>query len=920
MKDYLQEKSDSGTQIVSILRSIQPKSNERPDSSNLTRFESSILSARREHPEIVILSGISWIISTEDYSFDLTILFPETPEEFDKQRQFEVFVGTLKLETDTLESVKKALSWLEKNAVDDDLRPVVISHSSRWLGESATEIVIPVAALMRVSEQVIGFPVFPAEDKGFTLQAPSLETLNSREEAWNQLLKRGVNILAATSSSQTTTDTPSLLTETWLQTNDPTPNGVLSALHSGAFYSGRGGIATELDFSVAINGVQQTVTPGESITVPAETRMTVSFTCKIPEQDMTGESNWLDSLELVCISESGVETLVENTIQLGDANHQWALNTPNGGIVIRACARRSVDGGEDFIVYTNPIRIESSPAWSNPPSLHFFTQIQSWSLLYWAIGPTVLMAIILFWIYKPNVSLPQKAQHERNLHTIHTHSKTPKFRSKEKGNATGVDGSVDWAPPRTVPEDQSPPSQKTHSCTTKLPDPKYLRFFKHLNVLHSNLGSMKMIWKTSAATIFAASVILGVWYSYEKVHTSTFEVGPPIQNEEPLIFPENLKSRPTVGIHDFEFIGGWRVPTATQPEWKTLAFSNGGLAVRLHEGTFKFYLTHHNHLGGPIQELISNGPQSAPHLPPTSWPLLEEGNFLGDLYSPARVANSDKTPPTCTAAFWDKENELLLTSGRALYAAPPPGGPFVCTANIANPDKVVADGPFPLKGATAQVFGGGFCDIPDWFADEYLGGKNLGVGFGGYCSGQGSTHGPSLLASSRDYNHVSMPTVTLLKYASLGSKNSALRERRPPDYSNARGVWSIDPDGPVGFWATDRVVAGPVWIDTPTKQGLCYWSLQGLGSLEYKRQNSTFGSPEVVRLYTYSPSELSKVASGELPPHAPRGKFEDWKNEIPGSVWGACWHHSSQTLFLLYKHSYRNGEETLPVIAAFKIR
>ncbi|WP_197441810.1 VanZ family protein [Thalassoglobus polymorphus] len=443
MNGYLQERSDSGTQVVSILRPIQLKSNEHLNNSDLARFESSILSARREHPEIVILSGISWNISSDEYSFDLTILFPETPEEFDNQRQFEKFVGTLEFETNTLESVKKTLSWLEKNAVHNGLRPVVISHSYRWLGESASEIVIPVAALMRVSELVLGFPIFPAQDRGFTPQVPSLDTLNSREESWNQLLKRDLNVLAAISSSQTTTDPPTPLTETWIQTSEPTSNGVLLALHSGDFYSGQGGIATELDFSVAINGLEQAVPSGGAITVPAETLLTVSFACKIPEQDLTGEPNWLDSIELVCISESGVETLVENTIQLGNANHQWDLKTPNGGVVVRACARRSVDGGEDYLVYTNPIFIKSEftpEPWSASKSLASVSALQIFGFL----GSVIAAATIFFVLSK--VSHRAKEGRSRRIEIA---SKLPALADQPE---------ADWTPPT----EETSPQIKPH--------------------------------------------------------------------------------------------------------------------------------------------------------------------------------------------------------------------------------------------------------------------------------------------------------------------------------------------------------------------------------------------------------------------------------------------------------------------------
>jgi hypothetical protein len=360
---------------------------------------------------------------------------------------------------------------------------------------------------------------------------------------------------------------------------------------------------------------------------------------------------------------------------------------------------------------------------------------------------------------------------------------------------------------------------------------------------------------------------------------------------------------------DFELMGGWRVPPATrQPNYHTLAWGNGGLAVRVDGAALRFYTTHHNHLGGPIQGLVTTERPGAAKTPVTAWPLLQVGEHLGDLYRAVRESHPDTAQPECTGVFFD--GARVITTGRAAYAVPPPEGPFLCVDGHA----------YGVQAGSPQLLGGGLCDIPQWFADRFLEGRSLGVGLGGYCSGQGSSTGPSLYACARALSE-STPAKPLLRFGTLGTTDATLRERRPPDYHNAANVWSLDPDGETGYWAADRVLAGPVWIETEQKAGVCYWALQGCGKLEYTRQTETFGETAKIRLYVYSPQDLADVAQGRKRPHEPRGAFFEWNQAgVPGSVHGACWLPESRTLFLLLAAAYPDGEEQLPAIAAYRVR
>jgi hypothetical protein len=155
-------------------------------------------------------------------------------------------------------------------------------------------------------------------------------------------------------------------------------------------------------------------------------------------------------------------------------------------------------------------------------------------------------------------------------------------------------------------------------------------------------------------------------------------------------------AKPVLTSADFELMGGWRVPAATrQPDYRTLAWGNGGLAVRVDGAALRFYTTHHNHLGGPIQELVTTERPGAAKTPVTAWPVLQVGEHLGDLYRAVRESHPDTAQPECTGVFLD--GGRVITTGRAAYAVPPPEGPFLCV------DGQVCG----VEGGSPQLLGGG---------------------------------------------------------------------------------------------------------------------------------------------------------------------------------------------------------------------
>src|SRR5690606_36329234 len=93
---------------------------------------------------------------------------------------------------------------------------------------------------------------------------------------------------------------------------------------------------------------------------------------------------------------------------------------------------------------------------------------------------------------------------------------------------------------------------------------------------------------------------------------------------------------------------------------------------------------------------------------------------------------------------WSPELDRLLVSGRDIYATGPQPAEWLVTVQWGASIKV--EKAIAVGGLNAARYGGGFCTIPKWFADKYCGGNTIGIGMGGYESGQNSAHSPCLAA------------------------------------------------------------------------------------------------------------------------------------------------------------------------------
>lgn len=374
--------------------------------------------------------------------------------------------------------------------------------------------------------------------------------------------------------------------------------------------------------------------------------------------------------------------------------------------------------------------------------------------------------------------------------------------------------------------------------------------------------------------------------------------------------------KPLVSGRSFNLIGGWRLPSAGAGG-KGLGFSQGGLHVEHGDGDERHLFVYGHRGTRGIHELkVSLQSYGSDIALRESWPQARAIQH----HENSHVIKSNEAYALCRP----NPGGPFLTTGRVFYATEPENwkGPWMNWFDPADGNtKVVEVEPQVNR---RQVFGGGFCTIPKWFADKYLGGRDFGVGFGGYQSGQTSSPGPTLFVADRPADFATALTncVELLSFKWRGGKDE--RERRPPDYG--KPLWGPVAENSIGWWQADVIAAGPVWIDTPELTGLCYWSVQGLGDLDYNLQDTVFSKKRRVRLYVYDPTEFVQVIQERKSPREVRGNFYEW--ELPfdtspnASRWpiGAFWDADDQLLYVSYRNSGGGKYDVPPVVVVYKVR
>lgn len=325
-------------------------------------------------------------------------------------------------------------------------------------------------------------------------------------------------------------------------------------------------------------------------------------------------------------------------------------------------------------------------------------------------------------------------------------------------------------------------------------------------------------------------------------------------------------NKPVLNQGDFTFLGTFDLPQVANG-WST-AFSTNGLTHRYVNGNLQFLTTSHVYSGGLVYEFNNPGfGQTATVV--RNW---------GDVYTGNKwVGNDGGTSELSAGAatyglYYDQNLERLYWNYGHWYNASNPYNPSFGYSTLNDVTGVATGvGAWSLQDRPEKFSRGGTLRIPQWFADEYTGGKSLGVGFGGYFSiiSTGS-FGPSLAAIddsnlSNTPNRSAIDNVALIGYPS----DAPTRGQRNPNYTSyydsgvypsSPGAWQ--PQNGIGYWTwSDTIHGGAVWIDTPNAGGILYLAKMGTGNVYYQT-SVTNASGAVYEWLMYNPKDLADVASG----------------------------------------------------------
>lgn len=336
--------------------------------------------------------------------------------------------------------------------------------------------------------------------------------------------------------------------------------------------------------------------------------------------------------------------------------------------------------------------------------------------------------------------------------------------------------------------------------------------------------------------------------------------------------PLTVSGRSVLSASDFTYLGSFRVPSLVNG--LQTSYSSNGIAMRRVNGNKQFFHGQQNG-GGNIYEMSYPGlTTSAP------WPkatFLRNWNIYQGKATSTQPNNVFKY-----GLFWD-EHRLWWTFGNS-YAGNTVDNCFGWTDLSVNPE--VAHGAWGVHGGNSfwHSCQGGVLRVPQWFANQYLGGKTLALGMGGYYSivASGTSEGPSLhaLADPLDASAGQQQTCTpLVNYYNQGGQLPGRKAIRNANYfngvdpqggaNNGPVSWDINPVSGQGYWTCgDWIWGAGCWVDTPTKSGMVFFPRMISGTYSYWTLNQdAIGSVKWAgtecEIWIYDPADLGAVATGQ---------------------------------------------------------
>jgi len=318
---------------------------------------------------------------------------------------------------------------------------------------------------------------------------------------------------------------------------------------------------------------------------------------------------------------------------------------------------------------------------------------------------------------------------------------------------------------------------------------------------------------------------------------------------------------------DFEYMGSFSLPTVPVDDGfnSDTTYFNSGLTLRNVNGEERLILA-----AGTYQEVLYE----------VAVPTL--GKVVGSDLSAVPVAplrtvfgmmpllygdSSDTSQNSNHGMMWyDQANDTLYWTDYVFYTA---GGathtPILHAGSIAS-GTLTQTGEWyepDVRTSPQAAFWSGVTPIPQDFADQYTGGKTLGMGYGGTNFPASSSFGPALAAVDASGPSGSTMVQQPLFYYYGGYMNTSGMAVRDGNYFiGVPDGTRAQPASPwLGYWGAWDNVGSGLFIDLPGQQGYLTFTHQVTGRWDYgSNMDLTYDNP----WYFYSYDELGQAAQGQI--------------------------------------------------------
>lgn len=387
------------------------------------------------------------------------------------------------------------------------------------------------------------------------------------------------------------------------------------------------------------------------------------------------------------------------------------------------------------------------------------------------------------------------------------------------------------------------------------------------------------------------------------------------------------------------YLGLFKFPLSTGV-WST-AFSFGGLAFRYDNG-LKFISLAHVYSGG--HAYMVNFPGFA-KVPLASAPTATLIKNFGDIYGGHKCVDNDGGTCVISAGaatygiYFDPASSKLYWNYGHWYNATNPFNPsfgYSLVTGTGVNTSIIGQAAYRFTNRSEKFTRNGTTPIPQWFADRFTGGKNIGVGFGGYFSIISSGSLGAALTAVFEPDVSTNADKSNLAHVPLVGYPSPHHQERDPNYNSSYYRSGGDPPGawnPIngkGFYTwSDILYQGCTWIDRANSQGLLCLIKVCLGEAFYQSSDRHCVGTGAFEWFVFDPKQLARVATGEIQQHEvqPTAYWIDSNLPSPPSGWtgdgnnniSITYNPVADELYVLTTAENRQGVEWYPVLRGWKL-